>query len=303
MTEKIKLLQGDYLLFPAPLVAVPRLPFRPNPIKGGHQFQSLMIDSHCHLEFKHFDEDREEVVGRAKEELRAVVDSCAEVEMAEWVLDLHREHPDFVFPCLGLHPEAAGESSREKLEKYEETIEENRREIVAIGEVGLDHHHVRDPARRRKCEEVFLDFVELSNELDLPLVVHSRNSMEEAIKILREKEGGVMIHCFSGGPDHLRDALDRGYLLSFGGAIFRSKRRYEALLNDMSLENLLLETDAPFLAKEKGERSEPWFIREVAERIAEIKEVEFAEVWERAGKNAVEFFDLPIDLDARGDGT
>lgn len=255
-----------------------------------------MIDSHCHLEFGHFDEDREEVIGESKERLEAVVDSCAEIDTSEDVLELRRENPEFVFPSLGLHPRFAANISDRDLRDYEDKIEEVRSEIVAVGEVGLDYYHIKDSSERKRCEEVFLEFVEFSNSLDLPLVVHSRDSMADALDILEKIEGEVIIHCFSGNIDQLRESLDRGYYISLGGMIFRVKDKFSGIIEEMPLENLLLETDAPFLAKEKGERSEPWFVREVAERIAEVKGISFSEVWKTAGINAVKVFDLPIEV-------
>lgn len=255
-----------------------------------------MIDSHCHLEFKQFDEDREEVIQKAKDRIKAIVDSCADIEKVKEVLQLHRKHPDFIFPCLGIHPRRAVKASEEELEDYKRTIKEYSGAIVALGEVGLDYAQIEHIKKRRESKEIFRDFIRLSDQLGLPLVVHARGSMKDALKILERKEGDVIIHCFSGGPDDLYEAVERGYYLSFGGMIFRSKRKYKRILEDIPLDNLLLETDAPFLAREKEERSEPWFIWQVAERIAEIRGRNFRKVWKAAGKNAAEVFDLPVDI-------
>lgn len=255
-----------------------------------------MIDSHCHLEFKEFDKDREQVIKTAKNRLEALVDSCAEIKTSEQVINLHEKHPNFIFASLGLHPKTALNVTGEEIEKYKRRIRDREREIVAVGEVGLDYFHVKDESKKQKCERVFIDFVELSNDLGLPLVVHSRNAMKDTMKVLKNKDGDVVIHCFSGGLEELREALDRGYYLSFGGIIFRSEDRYKDILKEVPLDNLLLETDAPFLGKRKEDRSEPWFIREVAEKISEMKRVEFSRVWEMAGKNAKQVFNLPVKL-------
>ncbi len=254
-----------------------------------------MIDSHCHLEFDDFDGDREEVVRKSKDRLEAVVDSCARINKSGEVLDLHREHPEFVFATFGLHPKGAVEASDDEIENYKSFIRDEREEIVGIGEVGLDYFHVKGSDERNRSAEVFSDMVKFSDELGLPVVVHSRNSTQDALDILKDKEeGDVIIHCFSGDGKDLEEALDRDYYLSFGGMVFRSRKKYEELLKETPLENLLLETDAPFLAKRKGERSEPWFIEEVAERISEIMDLDFEEVWGSAGRNAKEAYDLPI---------
>lgn len=251
-----------------------------------------MIDSHCHLELSQFDEDREEVIEKAKEKLQAVVNSCAKIPDSKKVLNLHRSNPDFVYPCMGLHPEWVLKASESEIENYRNFIREVSDEIVAVGEVGLDYFQV-DEADRKRTKEIFQSFIELSNGLDLPLVVHSRNSMKDTLEILKSKDGKVVIHCFAGDMDDLEECLDRKYYLSFGGIVFRSEEKYSEILKDVPLENLLLETDAPFLGKSKGDRTEPWFIREVAERIADVKDEDFSDVWEKAAKNASKVFGIP----------
>ncbi len=256
-----------------------------------------MIDSHCHLEFKHFDEDREKVIEKAKERIKAVVNSSAEISKARDVIRLHREHKEFIFPSLGLHPKRAVEASEKELDRFKRLIKERRNEIVAIGEVGLDHAQVKDPRKRRKCKKIFADFAELSDDLGLPIVVHARRAMDETLRILKKhKKGDVVIHCFAGNIKHLREALDEGYYISLGGMVFRNAKKYEQLINALPHRKLLLETDAPFLARNKSDRSEPWFIWDVAERIAEIKGRNFRKIWESAGRNAKKVFDLPIDI-------
>lgn len=251
-----------------------------------------MIDSHCHLEFGHFDEDREEVIERAKEEISAIVDSSADTETFSEVLELGRKNPSFIFPTLGLSPSRAVEKTEEEIDRYFQDIRDVSDEIVGVGEVGLDYYHIDSSSGREKSKQIFADFISLSDDLDLPLVVHSRDSMSDALEILRWKEGEVVIHCFSGEVDQLEEALERGYYISYGGAIFRSRRKYEELVYNTPLERLVLETDAPFLAKRKGDRSEPWFIREIAEEISDIKGADFSEVWRTAGDNSAEVFDL-----------
>lgn len=251
-----------------------------------------MIDSHCHLEFNDFDGDREKVIKTAKNRIEGIVNSSAEIKLAQKVLDIHKNHPNFIFPSLGLHPKRVAAASNGELEEFKEIIRKNEEDIVAIGEVGLDYYHLKKEDKREKCRNVFDDFVSLSNSLDLPIVVHSRNSLNDALDILEKKEGNVIIHCFAGDMDDLEECLDRDYYLSFGGIIFRAEEKYKTLLKETPLDNLLLETDAPFLAKRKEDRSEPWFIREVADEIARIKDLEFSEVWKQAGENAKEVFNL-----------
>lgn len=255
-----------------------------------------MIDSHCHLEFRDFDKDRNEVIAEAKKNLVAVVDSCAKIDDFEKVLNLHRSNPNFIFPSFGIHPTGASTVTEEKLNIYKSAIRENSSDIVAIGEVGLDNYHIKKLEKWKKCKRIFADFVDFSDSLDFPVVIHSRDSMKEVMEVLKRKEGDVIIHCFSGELDDLQEALDRGYYISLGGMIFRRKKKYREIIDNLPLDNLLLETDSPFLAKEKSDRSEPWLIEEVAGRIAEVKEIDKEKVWFSAGRNAKSVYELPVTI-------
>ncbi len=255
-----------------------------------------MIDTHCHLEFKQFDKDREEVIDKSKEILKAVINSSASIEDSERVLDLHRLNKDFLFPSIGLHPKRAVNASNKEIEDLKGFIKNKGEEIVAIGEVGLDFAQVKDAENRNRSKRIFADFVELSDDMGLPIVVHARRAMDDTLDILDKKKGDVVIHCFAGDMDHMKTALDRGYYISLGGMVFRNQKKYERLVKELPEERLLLETDAPFLAKKKSDRSEPWFIREVARRISEMKNTDFDKIWQAAGKNAKNVFDLPIDI-------
>ncbi|MFP4045850.1 MAG: TatD family hydrolase [Candidatus Aenigmatarchaeota archaeon] len=255
-----------------------------------------MIDTHCHLEFKQFDKDREEVVARCQEKLKAVVDSAAKASNAEKVLGIQDRYPNFVFASLGYHPTYVLDASREKLEEYKQFLRERKDEIVAIGEIGLDYAEVENEKSREKTRNRFREFVELSNELELPVVIHSRNAMADTLEILKEKEGKVIIHCFAGNIQQLKEAVDRGYYISYGGLVFRIRNKYRGLVKQTPPENILLETDAPFLGKKPSDRNEPTFVEDVAKQIADWKELEFKKVWKQAGKNAIEALELPVNI-------
>nr|AGF93078.1 deoxyribonuclease, TatD Mg-dependent [uncultured organism] len=244
------------------------------------------------MEFRHFDGDREEVIEESMDRIDGLVCSSIEMETVEQVLGLHREYPGFVFACLGLHPPRSVEVSEGYIDEHKQLIRDNVGDIVAVGEVGLDYYHLKDSGERERSKEVFREYIDLSNELQLPLVVHSRDSMGDVLDILEGEKEEVLIHCFAGNEEHLEEALDRDYYLSFGGMIFRAPNKYKKLLRKTPLDNLLLETDAPFLAKKKRNRSNPWFIKEIAQKIAEIKKNNFNQIWRKAKENAKEIFKI-----------
>ncbi len=253
-----------------------------------------MIDSHCHLEFDHFNKDREKVIKKAKKELEAVIDSCVGPKDLDKVLQLHKKHPNFIYVSTGLHPKTAKNITNTELKDYKDQIRKNRDKVVAIGEIGLDYHHVRKPKDKEKTKTILEDMINFSNSLDLPIVIHSRNSMNDVMKILQKNtENNVIIHCFSGNNKNLKEALDRDYYVSIGGMIYRNPTKYKKLVKNTPLNKLLLETDAPFLAKKKQNRSNPWFIKQIAEKIAQIKNTNQEKILKTTAKNTKTAYNLP----------
>jgi len=253
-----------------------------------------MIDAHCHLEFNQFDGMRDEVIKKSKERLLAVIDSAAEETRAPTVLNLSEKHPNFIFPVLGLHPSYAVECSDEKLNNYLEYIRNRKDLIYGIGEVGLDYFHVTDDTSRELTKRVFKKFILLSNELKLPLVIHTRDAMDDTLDILEENDAEkVMLHTFTGNIPQSERVIDLGYYVSFSTMICRTKE-YDKSIKRIPLYRILLETDSPFLAPKKGELNYPWNIKLVAQRIAELKGYDFDYVWKVCAQNAIDFFKLPI---------
>jgi len=141
-----------------------------------------MIDVHCHLEQKDYDVDREEVINKCKEKLKAIITSCAHPNDLEITIDIVKRYKGFVFATLGIHPEYIGENLN--IEDFIEKVKENKDNIVGIGEVGLDYHWVKEENLREKQRKLFRFFINFAKELNLPLVIHSREAMQDTIKIL-----------------------------------------------------------------------------------------------------------------------
>ena len=163
-----------------------------------------MIDAHCHLEQKDYDNDREEVIKKCQKELKCVISCCAHFRDIKLTLDLAKKYPNFIFTCFSLHPEYIKDITREQIDELKEILrkeikEKKNRNIVAIGETGLDYHWVKDEEGREKQKELFQEFIELSKELNLPLVIHSWESIEECINILEKNNcKKVLMHLFGG---------------------------------------------------------------------------------------------------------
>ncbi len=263
-----------------------------------------MIDIHAHLCFPDFDYDRDKVVAECEREMDAVIVGSARYEEGLCALKLAAGH-EKLFATLGYHPTEGGPDPA----RIMGLIRENSDGIAGVGEVGLDHHWEHDPGRRKAQQAVFSDFIKLAAELGKPLVIHSWDAEPECFAMVRDFGGPVIFHCFSGPKELADQILDRGFYISFSTQVLFSKS-HRKLARTVPLEQLTLETDAPFLSpykylKGKGEegrlkpgfdpsRNYPWNIRFSAAKIAEIKGVDAAEVLHKAASNAKKVFGLKV---------
>jgi len=257
-----------------------------------------MIDVHCHLEQKDYDEDRDEIIEKCKKELKAVITSCAHPKDFNLTMDMVNRYRNFVFASCGIHPEYIKEVSEKEIEEFIEKIKQNKDNLVAIGECGLDFFWVREPEWQQKQKDLFIRLIELSKELKKPLVIHSREAYEETLRILEQEDvREVDMHMF--GYHHLTNRIvNNGWFISINTIILRSKS-HKKIARDCPIERLMLETDAPWLSPKKllegiDEKNDPTSIKLVAEKIAEVKKIDFDEVWKKCGENAIKFFKLTI---------
>jgi TatD DNase family protein len=241
------------------------------------------VDCHCHLDFEKFDNDRDEVVERAREELEFVVSVGCTPERNRKTLEIAEKFPNFVIPNLGLHPTYTDEF--DNLDEVKTQIREN--DPAAIGEIGLDHHHVTDEKMREQQREVFRELLELAEELGKPVNVHSREAEQEVIDTLKQYDVEALIHCFNGTPDQAQDAAEAGITIGVTTQVLYSNR-VQSIVEELNIDDIVLETDSPFLYR--GERNEPVNVLESAEKIAELKNVPKEKVIETTTGNAQDIF-------------
>lgn len=240
------------------------------------------VDAHCHLDFDQFDGDREEVIERARRELEFVVNAGINPDRNRRVLELAEDYSGFILPALGLHP-------TEDLEAAEEAVRQVREnEAVAVGEIGLDYHHVTEKERRSDQRTVFREMLELAEEHSLPAVIHSRNAEEDVVDILEGFSVEAMIHSFNGRPELAERAVEDGAKVGVTTQVLYSGR-VKDIVEAIGVENLLLETDSPFMYPDG--RNEPVNVRESAERIAEILDIDREDVVEQTTENARQLFE------------
>jgi len=248
-----------------------------------------MIDTHCHLDFDPFNEDREDVIKRTKEKLTAVINSGTSLDGNKEVLKLANQHPNFIYPTFGFHPVSSGKISNDNLKLAIEYMKEHLDDILAIGEVGMDYFYVKDKGERARQNEIFTQFVELANEYEVPLLIHARDCEKKAYNIVKDYDNipKVIFHCYSGSLKTAKKIIDSGYYTSFATMLCYSKHHQE-LVREIPIENILTETDSPYLAPKRGDRNEPANVALVVEKLAEIKEESFDtidKVTEKTAKN------------------
>jgi TatD DNase family protein len=257
-----------------------------------------LIDTHCHLAQDDYDRDRAQVLERCQQAMRAVVTCCAHPKDFALTTQLVTQYSGFLFAAASIHPQYITLSDHE-IAEYCQAIRAHRRHLVAIGETGLDYNWVTDQPGQTRQKYLFHQFIGLAQELELPLVIHSRDSTEAVVEILEAHNfKHVQMHMFTKRP-LLQRVIQNGWLISVNTLLLRSKT-VKKIVRDCPLEQLLLETDAPWLGigadggiKSKYEvRNEPLAVQRVAEKIAEIKHLETTEVAMQTGNNARTFFQI-----------
>jgi len=254
-----------------------------------------MIDSHCHLEQPEYDKDREKIIGECKKKLKAVVTCCAHPKDIGLTLDLVKEYPGFVFATIGIHPEFIKELSEEDINLTIKKVEENKEQIVAIGEIGLDYFWIKEKKWQEKQKILFERMIKLANRLNKPLVIHSRDSSEDAINILEEngmKNKKVLMHSFR-EKKLLPRVIENGFYISIGPGILKSKD-IRKIARDMPLNKIMLETDSPWFAQPGQDKGTPLNVKVAAQKIAEIKHLTTKEVEEQTDINTINFYSLKI---------
>ncbi len=255
-----------------------------------------LIDTHAHINFKDYKADGDEVIKKSLENNVWLINVGSEFRTSKRAVEYSQKYAQGVFAAVGLHPINLAEEFDEK--KYRELVKQPK--VVAIGEIGLDYYRIdeNDLKIKEKQKQIFKKQIELAMELDLPVIIHCRNAHEDVLKIISSfqfpisKTRGV-IHSFSGNYKQAREYRAMGFKIAFNG-IITFARDYDKVILDTSLEDILLETDCPYLTPVpyRGQRNEPIYVIEVAKKLAEIKGLSLEQVAEQTTKNAREVFKI-----------
>ena len=252
-----------------------------------------LFDSHCHLTDEKFAGEVPAVLERAgAARVVRMVTISSDPDDADVALEIAHTYPN-VWATAGIHPHAVAEHGKEAISRVADLADDDR--IVAIGETGLDYYYENSP--RSAQRQALRRHVELAADLALPLIVHSREADEDTIAVIREVEGEVfgVLHCFDGGRELLETAIDAGWMISFSGLVTFKNYDKEGLLRAVPPDQLLIETDSPYLAPapNRGKRNEPALVRAVAETVARLRGETLEDLAMLTWRNANRFYGLP----------
>jgi TatD DNase family protein len=271
-----------------------------------------MIDTHAHLDFENFDEDREEVISRAFDNgVKNIINIGVDLERSRKSVEIAEAH-DGIFAAVGFHPEFFSDGDQGNQGNWVDDLKKMAAsdKVVAIGECGLDYFRIGGSGVigkiRERQKKGFLAQIELARELNLPIVVHCREAWGDLFEIVSKflrsdlKNQKFVLHCYSGNQEDTEKFLELPNVhFSFSGNITypkplgRAEKLAEAV-RMISLDRIMLDSDSPFLAPQKyrGKRNEPIYIRYIAEKIAEIKEISVKQVERVTDENAEIFFGI-----------
>ncbi len=257
----------------------------------------MLADTHAHLDFDDFEADREEVIRRARTAgVQYIINPGADLESSRRAVALAETHED-IFAAVGIHPHEASSLTEEALQELRRLARHPR--VVAIGEIGLDYY--RDLSPRPAQQDAFRRQLALAAELGLPVIIHDRDAHEDVLAILKawRAEGHdqpIVFHAFSGDLGVARQVLKLGGYIAIGGPVtFTNARRLPALLPQLPLERLVVETDCPYLAPHpyRGQRNEPANVRLIVEKMASLCGRPAEEIAHLTTENARRLFRLP----------
>jgi TatD DNase family protein len=254
----------------------------------------MFIDTHVHLNADQYENDVNEVINRA---LEAGVEKMVVIgfdrKTINKALELTEEYP-FIYAVVGWHPVDAIDCTEEDLE-WIESLAANPK-VVGIGETGLDYYWDKSP--KDVQQELFRKQIRLAQKVNLPIIIHNRDATADVVRILKEEEaeitGGIM-HCFGGSVETAKQCIEMNFMISLGGPVtFKNARMPKEIATEISLDHLLIETDAPYLTPHpyRGKRNEPAFVTLVAEEIAKLKGLSVDEVATRTTANAIKIFKI-----------
>ncbi len=254
----------------------------------------MLIDTHSHIYLEDFSHDIDDIIQNAyNNNVKKIILPNINSGSVKHLLDLSDAYPHLCYPLMGLHPTSVGEDYKQELEAVEYWFD--KRKFYGIGEIGIDLYW--DQTYIKEQKEVFRHQLKLAKSNKLPVVIHLRNSFKEVYKIVEEEQDGNLtgiFHCFSGKEEEAKKIVNLGFLLGIGGVVTFTNSDLDKVIEKIDIKNLVLETDAPYLAPvpKRGRRNESSYLVYVAQKVAEIYNIPVAEVAEITTANARNLFGI-----------
>ena len=253
----------------------------------------MLIDTHAHINSEKFAEDRSETVARALANgVGSIINMGDTMESSKHCLGLTEE-----FSCcyagVGIHPEEAFPMTEGDLIQLAEWTKDAK--VVCIGEIGLDYYWEKDPDKRQLQRKIFIQQLDLARQLNLPVCVHNREAHGDTLDILKKEGKGIrgVMHCYSGSLEMAKELIKMGWYIGVDGPLtFKNAAKLPEIVQAIPLERILVETDCPYRAPvpKRGKRNEPAYVKYVAEKLAELRQVPFEEIAGQTTKNARELY-------------
>lgn len=254
----------------------------------------MLFDSHAHYDDERFNEDRFEVIENAhKSGVAYILNAACHIASAKECIYLADKY-EFIYAAVGIHPHEVEDLTEESMNTLFEIA--TNRKVVAIGEIGLDYYY--DTAPRETQRYWFKRQIQVARELKLPVIVHDRDAHKDCMDIVKSegaKEVGGVFHCYSGSVEMARELLENNFYVSVGGSLtFKNAKKLLEVVKELPLERLLIETDCPYLTPEphRGKRNDSSYVKFVAQKVAEIKNMSIEEVENITMENAKRLFGI-----------
>lgn len=253
----------------------------------------MIFESHAHYDAHQFDEDRQSILNSMRDNgVGTIINVCADWDSVTEVVEMVQNYP-FMYAAVGLHPDEVGDLDEGRFAYLKAQCKKEK--VVAVGEIGLDYYW--DKASHEVQKKWFVRQLELAGELDLPVIIHSRDAAEDTLKIMKEHAKGVrgVIHCFSYSKELAEEYVKMGFHIGIGGVVtFKNGKKLKEVAEVVPLEKILLETDCPYLAPEpyRGKRNSSLYLPHIAQAIADIKGITYEEVVAQTEQNAKILFGI-----------
>jgi len=252
----------------------------------------MIFETHAHYEDKAFDEDRDQLLASLpKNGIDYVVNVGSDPDTLDKILEIAEKYP-FCYAAVGIHPGSSDKLDEDRLEWLKKKA--SHKKVVAIGEIGLDYYW--DSPDRETQKKWFIRQMALARELSLPLIIHSRDAANDTYQLMKDmhaEEIGAIIHCFGYGVEQARQYLNMGFYLGIGGVVtFTNGRKLKEVVAYAPIEQLVLETDCPYLAPvpHRGKKNSSLYLSYIAQEIARIKNIPYEKVLEITHENAKSFY-------------